>query len=125
MNATQQLHDNATFPGSDKFYPARIFERRDISGDLCMIRVDPGGEYHYEAGQYATLGVVTPEKHYERAYSIVSAPHEKLLEFFVELVPHGDVRGYTRIGLATNSHCGKWPGVGSPSTQTAIARIIF
>ena len=78
-------------PSRDKFYSARIIERRDISNDLWAIRVDPGGEYSFLPGQYATLGVVTPEKHYERAYSIVSAPHEKFLEFFVELVPEGDV----------------------------------
>src|ERR1700692_4749865 len=78
-------------PSGDKFYRARIIERRDISGDLWAIRVDPGGEYSFLPGQYATLGVVSPEKHYERAYSIVSAPHEKFLEFFVELVPEGDV----------------------------------
>src|SRR5882762_7668012 len=78
-------------PSNDKFYNARIIERRDISDDLWVIRVDPGGEYSFVAGQYATLGVITPEKHYERAYSIVSAPHEKLLEFFVELVPEVDV----------------------------------
>ena len=78
-------------PSKDKFYCARIIERRDISDDLWAIRVDPGGEYSFLPGQYATLGVVTPEKHYERAYSIVSAPHEKFLEFFVELVPEGDV----------------------------------
>src|ERR1700680_806348 len=78
-------------PSIEKYYSARIIERRDISDDLWVIRVDPGGEYHYEPGQYATLGVVTPEKHYERAYSIVSAPHEKFLEFFVELVPEGNV----------------------------------
>ena len=78
-------------PSSDKYYCARIIERRDISADLWVIRVDPGGEYRFVPGQYATLGVVTPEKHYERAYSIVSAPHEKLLEFFVELVPQGNV----------------------------------
>lgn len=62
-----------------------------MSDDLWVIRVDPGGEFQFVAGQYATLGVVTPEKRYERAYSIVSAPHEKLLEFFIELVPHGQV----------------------------------
>jgi ferredoxin/flavodoxin---NADP+ reductase len=91
MTATQQLQKIPAHPAGDKFYSARIVERRDISDDLWVIRVDPGGEYHYEPGQYATLGVVTPEKHYERAYSIVSAPHETLLEFFVELVPHGDL----------------------------------
>ena len=78
-------------PSDEKYYSARIIERRDISDDLWVIRVDPGGEYNFIAGQYATLGVVTPEKHYERAYSIVSAPHEKFLEFFVELVRQGDV----------------------------------
>src|SRR3979411_2697542 len=78
-------------PSNDKFYNARIIERRDISDDLWVIRVDPGGAYSFVPGQYATLGVVAPEKHYERAYSIVSAPHEKFLEFFVELVPAGDV----------------------------------
>ncbi len=72
-------------------YSARILERRDLSDDLWVIRVDPGGEFPYRPGQYATLGVVTSEKHHERAYSIVSAPHEKFLEFFFELVPHGQV----------------------------------
>src|SRR5216684_1285605 len=81
----------AMTPSSDKYFCARIIERRDISADLWVIRVDPGGEYSFVPGQYSTLGVVTPEKHYERAYSIVSAPQEKLLEFFVELVPQGDV----------------------------------
>jgi ferredoxin/flavodoxin---NADP+ reductase len=74
-----------------KFYSARILERRDISNDLWALRVDPGGEFPYRSGQYATLGVVTPEKHHERPYSIVSAPHESFLEFFFELVPHGQV----------------------------------
>ena len=78
-------------PVSDKFYSARIVERRDISKDLWAIRVDPGGEFIFRPGQYATLGVVTPEKHHERPYSIVSAPQEKYLEFFFELVPHGQV----------------------------------
>jgi ferredoxin/flavodoxin---NADP+ reductase len=78
-------------PTGDKYYSARVIERRDISDDLWVIRVNPGGEYSFLPGQYATLGVVAPEKHYERAYSIVSAPQEQFLEFFVELVPQGDV----------------------------------
>ena len=78
-------------PSSDKFYSARIVERREISVDLWAIRVDPGGEFAYHSGQYATLGVITPEKHHERPYSIVSAPHEKDLEFFFELVPQGQL----------------------------------
>jgi ferredoxin--NADP+ reductase len=78
-------------PPGNKFYSARILERHDLSDDLWVIRVDPGGEFQYLAGQYATLGVIAPEKHYERPYSIVSAPQEKFLEFFIELVPQGRV----------------------------------
>ena len=43
-------------PAGSKFFSARILERRDISPDLWAIRVDPGGEYPYRSGQYATLG---------------------------------------------------------------------
>jgi ferredoxin--NADP+ reductase len=79
-------------PATDgRFYSARIVERREISADLWTIRVDPGGAFSYKPGQYATLGVGAPEKLHERPYSIVSAPHEQYLEFFFELVPHGQV----------------------------------
>jgi ferredoxin/flavodoxin---NADP+ reductase len=74
---------------SDKFYSARIVERRNISDDLLVMQLDPGGDFQFVPGQYATLGVLTPEKHHERAYSIASAPHEKFMEFFIELVPQG------------------------------------
>jgi len=73
----------------DKHYQARILERKDLSEDLWVIRVDPGGLFQFKAGQYATLGVEHEEKRIERAYSIVSSPYEEGLEFFVELVPQG------------------------------------
>lgn len=76
---------------ADKFYRGRITQRVEFSEDLWMIRVDPGGEFRFTAGQYATLGVQTSEKLVERPYSIVSAPFEKELEFFLELVPHGEL----------------------------------
>jgi ferredoxin/flavodoxin---NADP+ reductase len=72
-----------------RFFQARIIQRQDISSDLWKIRIDPGGDFKFIAGQYATLGVRTPAKHFERAYSIVSSPYEHELEIFVELVPHG------------------------------------
>jgi ferredoxin--NADP+ reductase len=78
-------------PAEDKFYRAQIVERRNIAEDLWSIRVSPGGDFTFKPGQYATLGVITPEKHIERAYSIASAPHEPLVEFFLELVPHGEL----------------------------------
>jgi len=74
-----------------KHYHARILERRDISPDLWILRIDPGGPFKYLAGQYATLGVEHDGKKTERAYSIVSSPYEDVLEVFVELVPHGDL----------------------------------
>jgi ferredoxin/flavodoxin---NADP+ reductase len=76
---------------SEKFYRARVIERTDFSDDLWSIRIDPGGEFSYRAGQYATLGVVTPAKHIERAYSIVSSPYEKSVEFFIERVQNGEL----------------------------------
>ena len=73
----------------DKHYRARILDRRDISQDLCIMRMDPGGPFEYRAGQYATLGLERDGIRTERAYSIASSPYEDALEFFVELVPQG------------------------------------
>jgi ferredoxin--NADP+ reductase len=79
-------------PAVEKHYVARILERRDLSEDLWLIKVDPGGPFSFKAGQYATLGVLQEGKRIERAYSIVSSPYEeRLLEFFLELVPHGEL----------------------------------
>src|SRR5262245_45973241 len=78
-------------PPSDKFFTGRITERTDFADDLWKIRVDPGREFPFTAGQYATLGVEGPKGLVERAYSIVSAPHEPTLEFFFELVPQGEL----------------------------------
>lgn len=77
---------------TDKHYTARVLERKDLSGDLWLIRVDPGGPFQFKAGQYATLGVDHGEKLIERPYSIVSSPYEEgVLEFFIELVPQGEL----------------------------------
>jgi ferredoxin--NADP+ reductase len=75
----------------DKYLTVRIAERQDISDTLWTIRVDPGMDFHFTAGQYATLGVPASDKVIERAYSIASAPHERQVEFVIELVPHGEL----------------------------------
>src|SRR5713226_2411007 len=75
----------------DKHYQARIVERKELSEDLWLIKVDAGGAFSFKAGQYATLGVEHEGKRIERAYSIVSSPYESTLEFFVELVPQGEL----------------------------------
>ena len=56
-----------------------------------MIRIKVDGDFKFAPGQYATLGVDGPLKRSERAYSIVSSPHESEIEFFFELVPEGEL----------------------------------
>src|SRR5438046_5934961 len=75
----------------EKHYLAKVIERKDLSEDLWLIRVDPGGPFSFKAGQYATLGVDHEGRRIERAYSIVSSPYEEGLEFFLELVPQGEL----------------------------------
>ncbi|HUI50872.1 MAG TPA: FAD-binding oxidoreductase [Terriglobales bacterium] len=73
----------------EKFLPARLVYRREISDDLFLLKVDPGAAFSYLAGQYATLGVEVNGQRIERAYSICSSPYEPTLEFFVERVAEG------------------------------------
>src|SRR5215472_11263409 len=75
----------------DKFYHPRITQRVDFAPDLWMVRINPGGEFKFAPGQYATLGVEGPQKRSERPYSIMSSPYENELEFFFELVRDGDL----------------------------------
>ncbi len=65
---------------------AELVSRRDVTGDLMVIHLQPEVEFSFKPGQYCTLGLDS----IERAYSIASAPHEQDLEIFVELVPRPD-----------------------------------
>jgi ferredoxin/flavodoxin---NADP+ reductase len=76
---------------ADKFYRGRITQRENFAPDLWKVKIDPGGEFNFVAGQYATLGVDSPLKRVERAYSIVSSPYERELEIFIELVEQGEL----------------------------------
>lgn len=75
----------------EKFYSARVTYRRDIAPDLWILRVDPGGEFHFTPGQYATLGAAAPEGFVERPYSIASSRYDAEIEFFMEFVPDGEL----------------------------------
>ena len=74
-----------------RFLSATVTARREISADLWAIRIAPEGAFSFRAGQYATLGINTADRLIERAYSIVSSPYEPELEFFIELVPAGEL----------------------------------
>ena len=76
---------------ADKFTTATVTDRREISEDLWAIRVETPEPFVFAAGQYATLGVAGASGLVERAYSIVSSPRERQLEFFIELVPAGEL----------------------------------
>lgn len=81
------------FPGSHKKAKvssralAQVIECRDVTADLKVIKVRPEVSFTFQPGQYVKLergGV-------KRRYSIVSAPHERFLEFFIERVPGGSL----------------------------------
>jgi ferredoxin--NADP+ reductase len=77
---------------SDKFLRAQIADRRNLTDMLWIVHLKMDAEFHFTAGQYATLGVESAEgRMIERPYSIVSAPFERELEFLLELVPHGEL----------------------------------
>ncbi|MFL2783558.1 MAG: ferredoxin--NADP reductase [Dehalococcoidia bacterium] len=61
----------------------QIVERQDKTEDLSLVWLEKPDGYSFKPGQYCTIG----HKGIERAYSIASAPHEKYIELFIELVP--------------------------------------
>lgn len=67
---------------------ARVVKREQCADDLFKLWLEPDMPFPaFKPGQYCTIGV----NGIERAYSIVSAPHEEWLELFVELVPEGEL----------------------------------
>jgi hypothetical protein len=44
------MEEKMTVSASDKHYTVRIIERKDLSEDLWLIRVDPGGPFQFKAG---------------------------------------------------------------------------
>jgi ferredoxin--NADP+ reductase len=81
--------ERVPIPWSEKYDLCEIVERRDFAADLWAIRIRPPSPFSFRAGQYATLGVDLGGRVLERPYSIVSAPEEPLLEFFIERIPNG------------------------------------
>ena len=85
-DATVAQRDQRLRDALAKLPRAKLAARRDVTDDLMVIKLQPEIDFSFKAGQYCTLGIGSVE----RAYSIVSAPHEPLLEIFVELVPLPD-----------------------------------
>lgn len=72
-------------------YPVELIDRTDVSARLAVFRFLAAEQPSFTAGQFATIGVVVNGHLIERPYSIVSSPYERFLEFFIELVPGGDL----------------------------------
>ena len=74
-----------------KHIKAVVVSRREINSELWIVRLKPEEKLAFQAGQYVTIGLPASPKMVERPYSVVSSPHEPELEFFLELVPHGEL----------------------------------
>lgn len=73
------------------FSQAVLVERTDFTDELALFRFRPESPFTFIPGQYATLALERSGKLIQRPYSIVSSPLEPFLEFFIELVPDGDL----------------------------------
>jgi ferredoxin--NADP+ reductase len=78
-----------------KYIPATVVARREITSELWVVRLRPEERIPFTAGQYVTVGLPARGdpggKLIERPYSVASSPHEAELEFFLELVRHGQL----------------------------------
>lgn len=68
---------------------AELIERIAFSSNHFMLRFRLDGPFSFRAGQYATVALADGDRLIPRAYSIVSSPHDPLLEFYIELVKPG------------------------------------
>jgi ferredoxin--NADP+ reductase len=75
-----------------KYIDARLRSRWQIADDLAIFTFEPAVPLSWKPGQYATLGINNGDGELiERPYSICSSPAEGFLEFFIELVPNGQL----------------------------------
>jgi len=79
-----------------QFLTARVAKRKDLTDDLFILWLDLGesrDDFTFKPGQYCTIGYPEMGKGYLKPYSIVSAPHEPLIELFVEFIypEHGGI----------------------------------
>lgn len=75
----------------ENYQEATISFRKDHADDLWTLRVRPQERLAFKPGQYATLGIEQGGRIIDRTYSICSSPLEEEIEFFLELVPQGQL----------------------------------
>lgn len=73
-----------------KITEAPILWRHQWNDHLLSIRIKRDADYRFVSGQFARIGLIEEGgEHIWRAYSIVSAPDEDFLEFFLVVLPGG------------------------------------
>lgn len=70
---------------------ALVVSRREVTGDLWIMRLRPEDRVSFQPGQYVAVGLPAQDRIIERPYSIASAPQDPELEFFLERVPGGEL----------------------------------
>ena len=104
------MSDTTTAPRRPRRRPklaeSKVLRRRDVTEDLWSVWIEKPEGFTFKPGQYCTIGV----DGIERAYSIVSAPHEDDLELFIELVP--------RRTASSPRSSGSW----GPATPSPLGR---
>ncbi len=98
----------------------RLVEKREVTHDLCILRFEPepggplvrkDGQWNFKPGQFVTLGLPGPDKQIERAFSVASSPYDEGLEFFVEIVPGGQLTSRIRdLAVGGRMSCRKPAG---------------
>lgn len=72
------------------YLPATVERRLDVADDLAVFWLRPAEPVPFLPGQYVTLAAPGADGAVvKRPYSVVSAPHEPLLELVIEHVPGG------------------------------------
>lgn len=72
------------------YLQATVERRLDIADDLAVFWLRPPEPLSFRPGQYVTLAAPGGQgKTIKRAYSVVSAPHESLVELVIEHVEEG------------------------------------
>jgi NAD(P)H-flavin reductase len=73
--------------GKKKWLSTEVIDRRELTKALLLLTVRPTQALPFQPGQYVKVGL----DGVKRRYSIVSAPHEEVLEFCIERVPGGEM----------------------------------
>lgn len=88
-------------------YSIKLLERRQWREGLVSLRFEKPEGFVFKPGQFARLGLETPDGFVARAYSMASLPSEPYLEFFIVAVP-GGVLSPRLTGLKARASLSAW-----------------